>query len=176
MDTMSRTGVSTRPESAPAAAPTYRPPDPAPAIAPEADPFEVELREVARRLRKSVPNLTPRERDFLDDLARTEIRYPMPTVRKICRLSRRSTDPAAREGFAELIRADSLPADALSLTAAFDLETPAPGEADPLQRALEQNPMCPTAWRRCRDALARQLVATRRALDAVLQMGWRSAV
>ena len=175
MGTITRTGMSTREQSAPVSTPVYRPPDPAPAIPPDADPFEAALRAIARRLRESVSDLTLREKEFLYDLAREEARYPMPTVRKICRIARRSELPEDREAFANLILAESLPAiDSSCLRTAFDLETPAPGEADPLQRALEHNPTCRETWQRCRDALARQLAASRHALHAVLQHGWRT--
>lgn len=153
----------------------YRQHPAAPAMNPVADPFESELRAIARELREELgPELSGRDREFLYDLAREEARYPMPTVRKICRLSRRARRPELRERFANLILAESLPAIEPCLRTAFDLETPAPGEADPLQRALEQNPTCPHTWQRCRDALARQLARTRVAFNAVMQIGWRT--
>lgn len=171
---ISRTGVSTRKESVPVGAGMYRRPDPAAAIAPAADPFEAGLRAIARRLQQSVPDLTAREREWLHDLAREECRYPMPTVRKLNRVSRRSMNAEDREAFAELIRADSLPPAPTCVRTAFDLETAATGPADVEQRRLEQEPRDHATWTRCRDALTRQLAATRRALDAVLHLGWKT--
>lgn len=140
------------------------------AISPESDPFETELRRIARSLRETIPNLTKREQEFLYDLARDEVRYPMPTVRKICRLSRRSTDPATREAFAELIRAESGTGDALPVKEAFDLETPVTGAADVAQRAFESNPNAITLAD-CIGSLRRQLAGTKEALKSVLQFG-----
>lgn len=153
---------------------TYRHHRPDPAISPDQDPFEAGQRAIARRLLKSVPDLTPRERDFLYDLAREEVRYPMPTVRKICRISRRSANAADREAFAELIRGESLPQAEVNLREAFDHETAATGPADVAQREFERNPTCPTAWQRCKDALHQQVVRSRRALDVVLHLGWKT--
>lgn len=147
-------------------APAYRPASASPAVTP-GDPFETELRRIARALRESVPNLTAREQEFLYDLAREEARYPMPTVRKICRLARRSSSVEAREAFAELIRAESSHPDALPVDKAFDLECPVPGVADVAQRQFETNPN-PITWARCKDALYRQFVVSRAALQAVL--------
>jgi len=140
----------------------YRPSPPAPAFA-----FEAGLRAVARQLAASVPDLSEREREWLSDMARDEVRYHMVTVQRLCAAARRSTDLTAREAFAELIRATSMPAkQTLPVPVAFDLETPAPGVADVAQRAYERDPN-PSTLTRCRQALARQLAVTRIALDAL---------
>lgn len=138
-----------------------------------AEAFADEVRFIARRLLFSVQDLTSDERDWLSDLARDEVRYPMVTVRRLCAVSRRSRTVEDREAFAELIRAESTPVDgAPSLPLAFDLETAAPGPADVAQRAYERAP-CPSTFARCRETLLRQLVSTRDALNA-LAAHWRN--
>lgn len=148
-------------------APGYRQAAPTPAISP-VDAFEAGLRQVAQQLLATVPDLTQREKDWLYDMAREECRYPMPTVRKLCAVSRRSRRADVREAFAELIRSDSTPiGEAMPVKKAFDLETPAPGMADVEQRAFETNPN-PITWQRCKDALQRQLAVTKAALCSVV--------
>lgn len=149
---------------------------PRPAAIP--DTFEAGLRAIARHLRDSVADLTERETAFLYDLAREEVRYPMPTVRKLCALSRRSRNPRVREAFAELIRQESLALDAdLSVTVGFDLETRATGPADVAQRQFERD-RNPITYARAKAALQEQVASSELALLALVrfgrQQGWES--
>jgi hypothetical protein len=152
----------------------YRPSETTPAVAP--DSFDARLREIARELRSSISDLSERETEFLYDLAREESRYPMPTVRKLCALSRRSRNPKAREAFAELIREYSIPADAdAAVTATFDLETRATGPADVAQRQFERDKN-PITYARVKDALELQVAVSQLALAAVLRWGQRNGL
>lgn len=154
--------------------PAYRTEHAPPALLP--DPFDAALRTVARQLRESVPDLTPRETEFLYDLAREEARYPMPTVRKLCGLSRRCRSPKVREAFAELIREYSLPADAdASVTAAFDHEQRATGPADITQRAFERD-RNPITYARCKEALELQVATSQLALATLLRWGEKNGL
>lgn len=147
--------TSLRPQS-------YRQPVVVPA---ENDPFQDGLREIAQDAQRSVPDLTAREREWLQDMARKECRYPMPTVRKLCAILRRSRNAEHRELFAQLIR-NECSSGAIAVPAAFDLECPKPGRADVSQRAFEKNPN-PITAAACRRDLEAQLVTTQIALDAV---------
>lgn len=138
------------------------------------DPFEEGLRQIAKRLRTSIAQLTEREREFLHDLARAEARYCMPTVRKIAALSRRSRRVDDREAFATLILAESTPDVESDVEKAFETEAPCTGAADVQQRAFELHPTVITAAR-CRAALERQLATTREALGAVREWQRRNA-
>jgi len=130
--------------------------------------WDAGMRTVARLLQEDVPDLTAREREFLYDLAREEARYPMPTVRKIAALARRARNAAARDAFAELVRAESTPLEQQPpVRETFDVETASTGPADVAQRMYETNPN-PSTWSRCRDLLYRQMVATRDAFYAVM--------
>lgn len=154
----------------------YRTPHTPPALLP--DPFDDRLRAIAKDLRGpgGVSDLTDRERDFLYDLAREETRYPMPTVRKLCALSRRARNPMVREAFAELIREFSVPAEAdPSVTAAYDHETRATGPADIAQRAFERD-RNPITYARAIDALQLQLETTQLALATTKRWGQRNGL
>lgn len=137
------------------------------------DAFHHELRFIARRLLFSVPRLEVAERDLLYDLGRTEVRYPMKTLRALLAIASRSLRLEDQEAIPELMRAEILrqSAPSLCVRAAFDIEAPVTGPANEAQRAFELQPDR-TTWERCRDALQRQLAATRHALDAVLT--WRA--
>lgn len=150
---------------------SYRTPHTPPALLP--DPFDHRLRAIAKDLRGpgGVSDLTDRERDFLYDLAREETRYPMPTVRKLCALSRRARNPMVREAFAELIRECSLPGNVdPSVTAAFDHETRATGPADIAQRNFERA-RNPITYARCKEALELQVATSQLALATVVRWG-----
>jgi hypothetical protein len=135
------------------------------------DDFEKGMRTIARLLRGSVPSIGARDTDFLYDLAREEVRYPMPTVRKICALSRRSTNTMAHGAFAELIRRECTPDDAApGVTIAFDLETRKTGPADVAQRDFEKN-RNPITYARAKAALTEQSEAAQHALLALVRWG-----
>ena len=155
---------------------TYQTQEVAPALLP--DPFDVKLRVLAQDLRGpgGVVDLSDRERDFLYDLAREETRYPMPTVRKLCALSRRARNPLVREAFAELIREYSVPANAdPSVTAAYDHETRSTGPADIAQRAFERD-RNPITYARAKEALELQLAATQLALATTVRWGQKNGL
>lgn len=156
-----------------AAAP-YRTPHTPPALLPDA--FDGALRTVARQLRQTIPDLTSRETEFLYDLAREEARYPMPTVRKLCALSRRCRNARVRESFAELIRQYSVPADANpSVTSAFDHELRATGPADIAQRNFERD-RNPITYARCKEALELQVATSQLALATLVRWGERNGM
>lgn len=140
------------------------------------DSFEARLRKIAQQLRQTIADLAPRETNFLYDLAREETRYPMPTVLKICGLSRRSRNPMAREAFAQLIRDYSVPltADA-GITAAFDLETPVPGRVDLLQRQFDRD-RNPITYARVKGALEEQVAVSQLALESVKHWGRKNGL
>lgn len=140
------------------------------------DPFEEGLRKIARALRESVAELSPRETEFLYDLARDERRYPMPTVRKLCGLSRRSRNPLHREALAELIRLESTAMEGdVAITAAFDIETPSTGPADIAQRHFERD-RNPITYARVKAALEHQIAATQVALLSVVRWGAKNGL
>lgn len=147
----------------------YQIPSADPAARP--DSFEARLRKIARRLRETIADLTDRETAFLYDLAREEARYPMPTVQKLCGLSRRSRNPMARDAFAQLIRDYSVPVTVDSgITAAFDLETPVPGRVDLLQRQFDRD-RNPITYARVKAALEEQVAVSQLALESVKHWG-----
>lgn len=148
--------------------PAYRQPSPAPVTAP--DGFEDGLRKIARALRGSVGDLTDREKDWLYDLAREEARYPMPTVRKLCALSRRSRNPAVRNAFAELVRRECLEGTDVSVTQAFGIELRSNGPTDIAQWefARDKNPI---TYQRAKAQLQEQIAASELALLAVVRWG-----
>lgn len=153
-----------------ATSPAYRQVEASPAV----DPFEAKLREIARQLRETIPNLTDRETEFLHDMARVECRYPMPTVRKLCALSRRSRNPAVRAAFAELIRNECLVAsDDLSVTGMFGLEMRTTGPTDIAQRDFERDKN-PITYAKVKAALEQQIASTELALLAVVRWGARN--
>lgn len=152
----------------------YRQGDAAPAVLP--DSFEDGLRRIARALRESIPDLTDRETDFLYDLAREESRYPMPTVRKLCALSRRSRNARVREAFAELIRVHSIALESdAGVTFTFDLEMRATGPADIAQRQFERDKN-PITYARVKAALEEQVATSQLALLAVLRWGEKNGL
>lgn len=124
------------------------------------------FKALARELRLSVPDLSDADKHLLKDVA--DDRYPMVTLVRMMAIASRSLRPEHREGLAELVRAECLAphAGAACVSSAFDLETEATGLADLAQRHFERAP-CPSTWQRVRDALTRQMHATRRSLDAV---------
>lgn len=132
------------------------------------DGFEGQLRSIAKRLLDSVSDLSDREKSWLFDMARPQTRYLMVTVRRLCAVSRRSRRLEDREAFASLVLSESTPADALPIDRAFTLEISATGPADVAQHAFESDKTPITAGR-CREALERQLVMTKAALEAVKQ-------
>jgi hypothetical protein len=157
-------------QSSSGSASAYRQPTAAPAIAP--DPFEDGLRKVARALRDTIPDLADREYDFLCDIAREETRYPMPTVRKLCALARRSRQPIVRIAFAELIRLECLPETGtdVGVTSSFDLELRANGPTDIAQRNFERD-RNPITYARAKSALEHQIATSELALLSVVRWG-----
>lgn len=147
----------------------YRQSSASPATPP--DSFEGAIRKVARGLRESIPDLSDRDKEFLYDMAREETRYPMPTVRRLCALSRRSRDPIARDAFATLILELSVNGDEeAAVTRAFDLELRSTGPADIAQRAFEREKN-PITYERVKAALEAQRATTDLALLAVVRWG-----
>lgn len=145
----------------------------------EPEQFDEGLAFFARRLRFSVADLDDRDRQLLADFGRGasrdgEVRYRMLTVRHLCAIAGRSNRSEDREALPELIRAEILRTarPQLCLRSTFDEETAAVGPADVAQRAFEKMPTTGT-WVVVRDALMRQMAATRFALDAVLM--WSAA-
>lgn len=135
------------------------------------DPFEGAIKRLARGLRESIPDLSDRDKEFLYDMAREETRYPMPTVRRLCALSRRSKDPIARGAFAALVFELCVNEnEEAAVTKAFDLELRSTGPADIAQRAfeLDRNPI---TYERCKAALKTQASATELALLNLVRWG-----
>lgn len=128
--------------------------------------FVAGFKTLAGNLRLSVADLTESEKHLLKDIA--DDRYPMKTMLNVMAIASRSLRPEHREELAELVRAECLAphAGAACVSSAFDLETEATGLADLAQRHFERAP-CPSTWQRVREALTRQMHATRRSLDAV---------
>lgn len=141
----------------------------------EPEPFDNGLAFIARRLRLSVPDLDPHERQLLEDYGRGasvdgEVRYRMITLRALLAIASRSTRLEDREALPELMRGEILAADphqVMAVPTAFDLEGSVTGPANEAQRHFELKPSRAT-WMICRDLLIRQHAATRFALDAVL--------
>jgi hypothetical protein len=166
---------SVAPQSSPASRATYRAPaTDAAGSRTEAGPFDKAIARFAVELRlERGPDLNDYERNLLEDFGRGasvsgEIRYRMKTLRSLISIASRSRRVELRDALPELLRAEILRnAPAVSIEKAFDVETPAPGQADPAQRAFERDPN-PITHQRCKEALERQLAATRQALDAVL--------
>lgn len=126
------------------------------------------LQRLARSLYFSAPNVTARNREFLQDFARGEGRYQLVALQRLIMCARASTKLEDREALAEIIRAELLAdAPASCVVSSFDAETIANGDANIAQRQYERT-RCRAAWERCRDALIAQAVATRVALDAVM--------
>lgn len=70
--------------------------------------FEAQLASLARRLLSSAIGISPADRQFLQDLSRSENRYPMRTLRRLNRIAASSVQFEDREGPAELVRSDIL--------------------------------------------------------------------
>jgi hypothetical protein len=103
------------------------------------------IADVARQLLTSVPRLHARERQFLKDLYRPDVRYGFEALRKLVAIARRSDDPAHREALAEQLRAATLDGEvAIDVVAAADAETEAQGPADVGIRAFERRPTVAT--------------------------------
>lgn len=154
---------------------SYRAPVTSPVVGRrDPEPFDKALAMIARRLRLSVVDLDDHERRLLEDFGRGasvdgEIRYRMITLRALLTIASRSSRIEDREALPELMRAEILIAGDghMSIATSFDLETSTTGPADVAQREFETKPSRAT-WILCRDALMRQLYATRLALDAVM--------
>ncbi|MFA6165362.1 MAG: hypothetical protein WC700_02015 [Gemmatimonadaceae bacterium] len=105
----------------------------APAPAPSVGPFGQSVRN-AVRVARLAKDLTPPERQLLDDLSRTEERYQYRTLERLTAILARVPDETLRENFAEDVRAaicahgggSSLP----SLREAIQAETEAVADAD----------------------------------------------
>lgn len=131
--------------------------------------FATALRDFSRELERDVPDASPQDRQFLQDIRRGEGRYKLVTLRRLAALSRRSTNVAHHEALAEIIRADTLAGEkpAASIAELFTEETLAQGECDLAQLEYARNPNSPCAIVRLRRAACRQLANTRRLLDRV---------
>jgi hypothetical protein len=102
-------------------------------LAPASGHFAQSVRE-AVELARGAPNLSPQERQLLDDLTRQEGRYQFRTLERL-RLILRRLPTEQREEFPESIRA-SMTADgedALPLAEALSAETRAEAVANPAQ-------------------------------------------
>lgn len=126
------------------------------------------LQRLARALYFSAgPNISPRNREFLQDFARGEARYQLVALQRLIMCARASCKPEDREALAEIIRAELLADEPTKCVAtAFDYETTANGEANNAQRQFERT-RCRSSWERARDALMQQYAATRASLDAL---------
>ena len=131
------------------------------------DSFADGIRTVARRLIFSCPDASTDDKQFLQDVARAEIRYPMKALERLTRISQQSRRPEHREALAELVREYSTPClGHVSVAAAFDEETRTNGDADMAQRFFEREPS-PANRDRVLEALHAQAIATREAMTAV---------
>src|SRR4051812_23306316 len=132
--------------------------------------LHVGYRELAERLRHSVPKLTEVDRTFLQDLARrTESRYSMTAFTRIATIAAKSTAIDDREGVAQLARMamiaqrDDHPYD---VPTAFDGETDAQGAFDKAQRKYDRAPSL-DHWRAAIAAGRSQVAWTQASLDAL---------
>lgn len=136
--------------------------------------FHQELAALARRLLASTIGISPADRQFLQDLARTEVRYPMNTLRRLNRIAACSVRPEDRDGPAELVRRDilaNLPGMAGCLATAFDAENSANDAADAAQwrfwRAFAGRSLTSASFEETELSLTQQMVTTRDAIDVV---------
>lgn len=130
--------------------------------------FHDSLRTLARRLLNSTIGLAAPERQFLQDLARPDVRYPMNAMRRLNAIAARSVNAEDREGPAELIRADILAQTERQscLITTFDRENAANDWADRAQWKLART-ITSSTIEECELALTSQLAATREAIDVV---------
>lgn len=92
--------------------------------------FTDQIRFIAKQLYLSTPRITDRDRQFLSDLARDEVRYPMKAVERLATIAKQSTRPAHQRAFAALIERMSTPAAAIEFAKADTHETVTEGEAN----------------------------------------------
>jgi hypothetical protein len=92
--------------------------------------FPAQIRFIAKQLFFSTPRISKRDRQFLSDLARDEVRYPMKAVERLAGIAKQSTRPAHQRAFAALIERMSTPAAAVEFAKADMQETHLEGEAN----------------------------------------------
>lgn len=129
--------------------------------------FAEQVRLIAGCLFLSTPRLSEPDRQFLKDLRRDEVRYPMKAVERLAAIAQTSTRPEHREAFAELIRKHSTPmGEPMEVRMASDRETEAQGPCDVAVREFEQRPTLANKAR-AKDAIARHRIHLRELDDAV---------
>jgi len=140
------------------------------AVAPQSpEPsFSDEIRSVARRLFFSTPSASAADKQFLQDIARDECRYPMKAVERLARIAQQSTRPEHQDALAEVIRRRSLPiANRVDVGTAFDHELQAQTIADVAQREFERHPSKATK-ETVLERLAAHAVAIRESISAIM--------
>lgn len=129
----------------------------------------VKLALAARQLKFDVPALAPGDRDFLDDLAREESRYPMRALVRLIAIARTARRDEVAEALAEIIRGEiragrMTPEDVF---AAFESESLAQVDADMAQWRFERRRSKSNAERAV-DLCTRHIVRLRSYVDAVV--------
>ena len=93
--------------------------------------FAEEIQSIARRLIFSTPRASTSDRQFLQDVARDECRYPLKALERLSRIAQQSTRVEHRDALASLIIARTTPSDeSTDLIAVSHLETIAESEAN----------------------------------------------
>ena len=146
----------------------------APAVAHPVGPFGQSVRD-AVQIARQAPDLTPTERQFLDDLMRCEERYKHTTLERLCGILARVENDVLRASFPEAvlaaIAAHGGQARALSVAEALRQETSAQAEADPAQLEVALNPETPLSTvDRAIANTQRQLAAGRALLASLTQI------
>lgn len=115
----------------------------APAEAPSVGPFGRSVRDAVRVARQA-KDLTPAERQLLDDLSRSEERYQYRTLERLTAILARVENVVLRESFPEgvlaAIAAHGRDAEAPSLRDALLTETAAVADADRAQHEAALDP------------------------------------
>lgn len=138
--------------------------------------YDTQLAALARRLLNSAIGISPADRQFLKDLARSESRYPMKTLRRLNRIAACSVRVEDREGPAELVRSDILAqTDRLGcLYTMHDAETSANNAFDlaqfQLERAYRAKTLSLPLIEQYEHAGVRQLAHTRESIDFALSL------
>lgn len=131
--------------------------------------FAHEVQTLARQLYLSCPAASDDDKDFLKDVIRG--RYGFKALARLLRIGRQSYRPEHRALVAQLAERWSNPSGELPPTVytAFSEETRAQGDADLAQHEFEIFPSL-ASRDSVLDKLGHQLVATRRAIQAVVAM------
>jgi hypothetical protein len=155
----------------------------APATRPDPASFdyEAQLSALARRLLASAIGISPADRQFLQDLARPDQRYPMRTMRRLSAIAARSVRVEDREGPAELVRSDILAQTERigCVYTAHDAENAANNWFDRMQyrveRAIRLQSLTRPVVEEYRLAGLQQLATTRDAIDLATTLEHRIA-